>query len=278
MTSARRFLPTDPADLLRAIVPLALLAIAAAIPATRLSLAVLLVAGTAVAIGRDAPVRWAWAAAVPVALSLAWGSVARADRRPGRLRLRGSPPRPSRSGGPREAVVVLGVAGRPSPCSLGRESNVPGRCAMPARRYVRWAVVGFLVTGPVALLLGPILARPFFGDVGYDVTVIGALVPALVFAVANGVMEEVDVPRRPARLVVQGHGRRAGARRPGRRVRARPLRRGCRRATASLLMLALGLGGLIAGVVAIRTRSLLLPIAIHIGLDIPIYYAFACAS
>ena len=34
----------------------------------------------------------------------------------------------------------------------------------------------------------------------------------------------------------------------------------------------------IAGLVAIRTRSLLLPIAVHIGLDIPIYYAFACAT
>lgn len=44
------------------------------------------------------------------------------------------------------------------------------------------------------------------------------------------------------------------------------------------LSLALGAGGLIAGIVAVRTRSLLLPIAVHIGLDIPIYYAFACAT
>ena len=42
------------------------------------------------------------------------------------------------------------------------------------------------------------------------------------------------------------------------------------------LMLALGAGGLIAGIIAVRTRSLLLPMAIHIGLDIPIYYALAC--
>jgi membrane protease YdiL (CAAX protease family) len=45
-----------------------------------------------------------------------------------------------------------------------------------------------------------------------------------------------------------------------------------------LLMVALGFGGLIAGVIAVRTRSLLLPVAVHIGLDIPIYYAFACAN
>jgi membrane protease YdiL (CAAX protease family) len=45
-----------------------------------------------------------------------------------------------------------------------------------------------------------------------------------------------------------------------------------------VLSLALGLGGLIAGIIAVRTRSLLLPIAIHVGLDIPIYYAFACGT
>jgi CAAX protease family protein len=45
-----------------------------------------------------------------------------------------------------------------------------------------------------------------------------------------------------------------------------------------VLSLALGVGGLIAGIIAVRTRSLLLPIAIHVGLDIPIYYAFACST
>jgi membrane protease YdiL (CAAX protease family) len=44
------------------------------------------------------------------------------------------------------------------------------------------------------------------------------------------------------------------------------------------LMLAMGVGGLLAGVIAVRTRSLLLPIAVHIGLDIPIYYSFACGT
>ena len=43
-------------------------------------------------------------------------------------------------------------------------------------------------------------------------------------------------------------------------------------------MLALGVGGLLAGVIAVRTRSLLIPIAVHIGLDIPIYFAFACPA
>ena len=53
--------------------PLGLLALAAAFPILRLPVLLALVAGTAVAIGRDAPVRWTWAAGLPVAISLAWG-------------------------------------------------------------------------------------------------------------------------------------------------------------------------------------------------------------
>ena len=61
----------------------------------------------------------------------------------------------------------------------------------PARDVVRWSIIGFVVVGPLALVLGPILARPFFGEISYDVTVVGAIAPALVFAVANGTMEEL---------------------------------------------------------------------------------------
>jgi len=43
-------------------------------------------------------------------------------------------------------------------------------------------------------------------------------------------------------------------------------------------MLLMGVGGLLAGAIAVRTRSLLIPMAIHIGLDIPIYYALACGN
>ena len=63
-------------------------------------------------------------------------------------------------------------------------------CGRPSRDVVRWSVIGFVVVGPLALVLGPILARPFFGEISYDVTVVGAFAPALVFAVANGTMED----------------------------------------------------------------------------------------
>ncbi len=66
-------LPPDWRDFARAMVPLALLAVAAVFPVLRVPILVVSIAGAAVAMGREAPVRWAWAAAVPVAVSLTWG-------------------------------------------------------------------------------------------------------------------------------------------------------------------------------------------------------------
>jgi membrane protease YdiL (CAAX protease family) len=45
-----------------------------------------------------------------------------------------------------------------------------------------------------------------------------------------------------------------------------------------VLGLALGLGGLLAGVITLRTRSLLIPIAWHVALDLPLYADFACRA
>lgn len=274
MTTSRRFLPSDPADFLRAVVPLALLAVAAAVPALRLIIAAGLVGGTAVAIGRDAPVRWAWAAAIPVSVSLAWGAwpmpVASADGSDC-----ASPASPIAVWRAAEAVIVLGVLAALALLLGAARASLGLR--LPARRWIRWAIFGFIVSGPVALLLGPILARPFFGDVGYDLTVIGAIVPALIFATGNGVMEEVIYRGAllgwTARVMgvgpaLVGQAIVFGLAHSGPDVVGSPLP----------LMLALGVGGLLAGVIAVRTRSLLIPIAVHIGLDIPIYYAFACPA
>ena len=145
---------------------------------------------------------------------------------------------------------------------------------VPARRWVWPAVIGFLVAGPIALVVGPYLARPFFGDVSYVVAA-GALVPALIFAVSNGVMEELIY--RGALMSWSGRVMGVGPALVGQAVVF-----GLAHAGSDVigfqgpLMLAMGLGGLLAGLVAIRTRSLLIPIAIHVGLDIPIYFAFAC--
>ncbi len=254
--------------------PLGLLALAAAFPVLRLPVLAALVAGTAVAIHRDAIVRWTWAAGIPVAISLAWGfwpaPVAAADGSDCANLV--SPVAVWRLA---EAAVVLGcLAILAAVLRAGRSSLA---LQMPARPIVRWSILGFLVAGPVALVLGPILARPFFGDVGYDLTVVGAIAPALVFAVANGSMEELAY-----RGALLGWSAKVIGTWPA--VVGQAVVFGLAHSGADVvgngvpLMLALGVGGLIAGVITVRTRSLLLPMAIHIGLDIPIYYAFACAT
>jgi membrane protease YdiL (CAAX protease family) len=273
MTSARRFLPADPADLARSIVPIALLALAALVPQARLVVLALLVGGTAVAIGRDAPVRWAWAAAVPVAVSLSW------EAWPAPIPAAGGadcadPASVVAVWRAVQAVLVLGVLGVHALLLGANRTSLALR--MPARRYVRWAVIGFLVTGPIALIVGPFLARPFFGPISYDITVVGAIVPALLFAVSNGVLEEVTYRGAllgwSARVMgvgpaLLGQAIVFGLAHTGPDVQGSPIP----------LMLALGLGGLIAGAITVRTRSLLIPIAIHIGFDIPLYYGLACA-
>ncbi len=133
-----------------------------------------------------------------------------------------------------------------------------------------------MVSGPLALVLGPYLARPFFGDVSY-LFVAGAIVPALVFAASNGVMEEVIY--RGALMGWAGRVIGIGPAVAGQAIVFGLAHSGTDVVALQLpLMLAMGLGGLLAGVITIRTRSLLIPIAVHIGLDIPLYFALACRT
>jgi CAAX protease family protein len=275
---ARRSKPIDAADVARSGVPLGLIILAALVPLARPLVLAALVGGSAVAIRRDAPVRWAWAAPIPVAVSLCWGLLPVPPVSPSGADC-ASITSPTAVWRTAEAGVVIGTlailawALRTRPVDLRRDLLL----RMPARWVVRWSIVAFLVAGPVALVLGPILARPFFGEITYDVTMVGAIAPALLFAVANGSMEELAYRGAllgwSARVIgipaaVVGQAVVFGLAHSGADVSGSPL----------LLMAALGLGGLIAGVIAVRTRSLLLPVAVHVGLDIPIYYAFACAS
>ena len=268
-----RALPDDPRDLARSLVPLALLAVAAAVPTSRFAILFMLVAGTAIALSRNAPVRWTWAGAVPVAVSLFWGTFATPVAGPDLVDCE-DPASPVAVWRLLEAVVVL--------LSLTAVAlvlrAVPGSLylRLPARRWWSWAIFGFLITGPIALVLGPYLARPFFGDVSYTVLA-GAIIPALVFAISNGVMEEVVY-----RGALMGWSARVTGVGPA--LIGQAVVFGLAHSGADVigfqlpLMLAMGVGGLLAGLITIRTRSLLIPTAIHIGLDIPIYFAFACAS
>lgn len=149
----------------------------------------------------------------------------------------------------------------------------------PSRPIIVVSVVFALVLGPLALWLGPILAEPFFGPVGYDVAPHGvtltAFLAALIIALANGALEELTF-----RGALMGWGSQAlgplganalqavvfGVVHVGGDFTGNPLP----------VVLAVGVGGLIAGVIAQRTRSLLLLIAVHAAFDLPLYYAFAC--
>ena len=267
-------LPDDWRDFGRSLVPLALLALAAAFPLLRIPVLLALVAGTAVGYAREAPVRWAWAAGVPVAVALAWGlwpaPVAAANGLD--CTSLTSPVTLWRAA---EAVAVLSAL-----VLLGLVLRAPDESLQlhwPARQVIRWSIAGFLVAGPAALIFGPIVARPFFGEIHYSVGALGAIAPALVFAVANGSMEELAY-----RGALLGWSARVMGTGPA--VVGQAIVFGLAHSGSDVvgnglpLMILLGIGGLIAGIIAVRTRSLLLPMAIHIGLDIPIYYAFACGS
>ena len=173
-----------------------------------------------------------------------------------------------------EAVLVLGVLAALAMVLGASRTSMALR--WPARRWVRWAVVGFVVAGPLGLLLGPLLAQPFFGDVGYTLA-LAPLVPAALFAIANGVMEEVAyrgaLLHWSARVMgigpaVVGQAVVFGLAHSGSDVIGWPIP----------LAVAMGVGGLLAGVIAVRTRSLLIPIAVHVGFDLPLYLGLACSN
>jgi membrane protease YdiL (CAAX protease family) len=129
----------------------------------------------------------------------------------------------------------------------------------------------------MGLLLGAELARPFFGVVTLDLSRPGFLLPALLFAVANGVMEELTYRGVLLHWTSRAVGVRAalagqaivfGIAHGGADVNGWPI----------VLMTALAVGGYLAGVIALRTRSLYVPIAWHVALDLPLYLYLACRN
>jgi membrane protease YdiL (CAAX protease family) len=270
--TVRAILPRDLAASARALLPVLLILLAAAVRETRLAVLVALVAGTSVAIHRKASVRWAWAAPVPVAIALSWGLITppAADAGGADCALITSPPAVWRLA---EAILVLGAV-----AVLGRILGAPAGSLWlrrPSMRVVQVGVAGFAACAVLGLLIGPALARPFFGAFDLDTSDPWALLPAFVFALSNGLAEEIAYrgallgwtarvvglgPALVLQAVVFGvaHG--------GPDVIGSPL----------VLIAALTAGGLLAGLIAIRTRSLFLPIAIHVALDLPLYVYLAC--
>ncbi len=270
--TVRAVLPRDLAASARALLPIILVVLAAAVRETRLAVLVALVAGTIVAIRRDAHVRWVWAAPVPVALSLCWGLIVPPVAAPAGADC-ASPVSPPAIWRLIEGALVLGSVGllavwlRASPATL--------YLRWPSLRVIQVSALGFGLFAVIGLLVGPTLAHPFFGAFEIDTSNVWALVPALVFALSNGIMEEVAY-----RGALMGWSAKVIGLGPalGFQAVVFGLAHGGPDVVGSALpvMVALGAGGLLAGLIAIRTRSLFLPIAIHVALDLPLYVYLAC--
>jgi len=217
------------------------------------------------------------AAGLPVAAILAWGALPQPVAAPDALQCADlfSPPAVWRFV---EALAGLCVAGvlvverRASLAELGFRA--------PSRRVTALAIGGAILVGPVALVAatwlgGGLLGGSFFGTYQLDLGQPLALLPAVVFAVSNAVAEELAYRGALMRWLAPSAGI-VGAN------LGQAIVFGLAHTGADFVgpvaptAFAMILTGFIGGVVARRTGSLLLPIAIHAAADLPIYYFWAC--
>jgi membrane protease YdiL (CAAX protease family) len=172
------------------------------------------------------------------------------------------------------AVLVLSSVGAVARL-LG---STPTRLGLvwPGWSSIAIAAAGLIVVGGVATVIGPVAAEPFFGPLPLDLRDPAALVPALLFALSNATMEEIVYRGALLRWLSPSIGPTTGlivqavafglAHGVGDDFAGSPLP----------VVAATAIGGAALGVVARRTGSLVLPIALHAALDVPIYYANAC--
>jgi membrane protease YdiL (CAAX protease family) len=217
-------------------------------------------------------VAWAASAGLPVAVILVWGAVvgaqARDDLRDCANLL--SPPAVTRIA---EALLIIGIISL-----LARRQGVGLRSLGLTRPTPSELLLGLvaLVAIPLAsLLLGGALAEPFFGPIRLHLADAASLVPAFGLAIANGSMEELAY-----RGALMGWLSRAAT--PLLGLLGQAVVFGAAHTGSDYVgdawpvLLVVAAGGLLAGLVARRTGSLWLPIMVHIGLDVPLYYAAVC--
>jgi len=256
-------------------IPVALVTAAALVPVLRLPVlvAVATVAGTALL--RRLPTRpagaWiAWIAILPVAVGLAVGLVPDpAVANPGACDSLFVAPVM------RRVVQAAFVLGAIAILTLRMGDWRSLGIVMPSDRRVTFLAAATPVLVPIVFIAGPVLAGPFFGEVRLGLPSPAALLPAAILAVSNAALEETAY-----RGCVQRWG--AGALGRSGAIVAQALVFGCAHQGADLLaggpLLWAGAvaSGLLAGIVADRTRSLLLPFALHAAVDIPLALALTC--
>ncbi|MEA2609522.1 MAG: Type prenyl endopeptidase Rce1-like [Chloroflexota bacterium] len=149
-----------------------------------------------------------------------------------------------------------------------------------SRRVAILAVVGLFVVAPLALLAGSLLGssllgESFFGTFALNLSQPAALAPALLFAASNALVEELAYRGAMRQWLVPALGV-IGAN------LAQAIVFGLAHSGADFVgpvapvAASMILVGFIAGVIARRTGSLTLLIAIHAAADIPIYFFWAC--
>lgn len=253
--------------------PVAVVILAAFVPELRIPAALAASAGWGVLRARRHPAAIAWAAVLPVVVVLTWPILLGPDTPLGEA---GCTDPASPIVIRRVAVAVAGLLVVALLARLHRSSW--GELGLRVPRPLE-AIAGLgagLAVAVVGLYVGPWLAGPFFGRLEFPVPV-AALVPAVVFGIANGTLEEVQyrgamqawlgrVVPWPAAVAAQGLV--FGIVHAGPEVIALlPVH--------IVLMSTAGIG---AGLVRRWTGSLWLPIGIHVGADIALYVGLACRA
>ena len=173
------------------------------------------------------------------------------------------------------AVVALVVDRRASLGELGlRRGSAPVQV---------FAVASLLVITPLAMsfssLVGGTFGGVFFGSYSVDTSQPAAFLPAIVFAVSNSLAEELAYRGAMRTWLAPGLGI-VGAN------LAQAIVFGLSHTgddfvgveAAIPTMAAMILVGFVGGVIARRTRSLTLPLAVHAAADIPLYFYWACRT
>jgi len=235
------------------------------------------VAAAYVLSGRRGERNAAIAAALPAAAILAWGSIPQPTAAPDAVQCADllAPPAVWRFLEALAGLVVIGVL------VVERRASLADLGLRPAsRRVTALAIVGAILAGPIALVAatwlgGGLLGGSFFGTFQLDLSQPLALLPALLFAISNAVAEELAYRGALLRWLAPSVGI-VGAN------LGQAIVFGLAHTGADFVgpvaptAIAMILAGFVGGVIARRTGSLALLIAIHAAVDLPIYYFWAC--
>jgi membrane protease YdiL (CAAX protease family) len=252
--------------------PLAAVLIAIITPPLRPAVLLLVLAGFLVLRRRRSGDAWAWAATVPLATILCWSLVPAPTGLPGGTSCTDplSPPAAWRL---TEMALVLVVVALLVRWLRAGSAHLPTR--RPETAFVGLAVAAGFLIAPVALLVGEDAARPFFGTIRLQIGLAGALVPALLFAISNSVLEETTYRgallswterHLGTTMAILVQAAAFGLAHMGSDFIGSP----------APVLLSMFVLGAIAGLFVKHTGSLLVPIVIHTAFDVPLYYHLAC--